>query len=121
MARERGLPFIDLARLRIGDGTRPERAAPTPETTDGIHLNPFGYWEAATALGQAFGGRGVPLWTARIEAEDDKPGVGSFNMAPITGLKRTGMGLRFESLDDRLPDPPAPEGVPEPLRPRTAG
>jgi lysophospholipase L1-like esterase len=114
VAGERGLTFIDMAKHRIGDGTRPERVAPTPETIDGIHLNPFGYWEAATVLGEAAKPQGMPLWAVWISARTSPP-VGAFNMAPLAGIEATPQGVRFRSVDARLPEPPAPEGVPEPL------
>lgn len=114
LARERGLVFVDLIRHRIGDGTRPERVASCPETDDGIHLNAFGYWQAAALLGEAIRPRSYPLWSAHVVARGE-PIEGGHNLAPITAIERTPRGVRFRSLDERLPDLGAPPGVPDAL------
>ncbi len=119
VAADRKHLFIDLARHRIGDGTRPGRVVRFPETDDGIHLNAFGAWEAATAIAEDLKPLSLPSWTGMIAAprgaDRPAPRLMTFNQAPITDLEATPKGLRFRSHDDRLPDLAPPPGTPPAL------
>ncbi len=114
VARERGLIYVDMSRPRTGDGAQPEQEAAYPATDNGIHLNAFGYRQAAKVLGEALKGRSDAPWTAHVSG-GDAPRPGPSNTAPISDLERTDAGLKFRSLEGRLPDPWAPAGVPAPL------
>lgn len=119
VAAERKHLFIDLARRRIGDGTRPERVVKFPETIDGIHLNAFGAWGAATAVAEELKPLSLPSWTGMIAApkgaDRPAPRLMTFNQAPITDLEATPKGLKFVSTDSRLPDLGPPAGTPPAL------
>jgi len=116
LAEERGYGFIDLIQARIGDGTRPERVVPTRETVDGIHLNPFGYNQAAIFLGGKLSPDRYPLWVVNAKIGTDGVKMGDIVGSQVLSTSRTSEGLSLRLLDHRLPNLVEPAGTPEPLK-----
>ena len=115
VAHQRKLWFVDLFSAGVGNGHRPDTPEFHPETTDGIHLNRLGYARAAQALMRGLNIIEPPIWNAVIDAREPAKVVPHiFNIAKITELESTALGLRFESLSDRLPVP-EPADLPESL------
>lgn len=116
VAERRSLWFVDLFSAGVGDGWRPEPEVFHPETTDGIHLNALGYARATEAVMRGLNAIEPPVWNAVIDATEPAKVVPHiFNIAKITDLESTDTGLRFKSALLRLPPPPKPSSVPEPL------
>ena len=91
VALEKDVPFIDLY-------------TPTHElmnekggqqmTTNGLHLNPYGYWAASKVMANAMLGDDAP-WNLELDA------------AAMKGIEKGGV-LKLDSVQTRLPGPPAP-------------
>ena len=116
LAEERGYGFIDLIQARIGDGTRPERVVPTRETIEGIHLNPFGYNQAAIFLGGKLAPDRYPLWVVNANLGADGVKMGDMVGSQVLSSNRTGQGLSLRLLDHRLPNLPEPAETPDRLK-----
>lgn len=109
VAEQRGLWFVDLFSAGVGDGRRTNSKEFHPQTTDGIHLNRAGYAVAAEVVMRGLNAIEPPIWNAVIDAKEPAKVVRHiFNIAKITDLESTALGLRFESLATRLPLPPSP-------------
>ncbi len=103
-ATRRGVAFIDLYTA-LGDGAK--ATPPAPLTRDGVHLNPYGYWRAASAVEQ---GLGYPprVWQVELGA-DGKPGA--VHGTRIDVQPATGAVVRFQATDSLLPVSPPPSGA----------
>jgi lysophospholipase L1-like esterase len=105
IATLRGAAFIDPSDYQIGgDG-----ANDFGHTSDGIHLNPYGYWYAAPLLTLNINGPEGRTWEADIVDEEDEPKVVRSAGVEITELERRGSGIRFHTLEDCLPLTPCPQ------------
>jgi len=73
VARRRRCAFVDLYDA-LGDGMK--AVPPAAFTSDGIHLNAYGYWQAAQALERAMG---YPprIPTVELKRSGDDPGADS--------------------------------------------
>jgi lysophospholipase L1-like esterase len=114
-ATRRGLVFVDLYDLL---GAKREAAADreapaAPLTDNGIHLTPWGYWNAAPLLEQ---GLGLPEaeWRVQLRAKPEGA-AGRAAGARVEDVRQLDerTPLRFQVTDEVLPLPPPPrDGAP---------
>lgn len=103
---ERKLAVIDLFKPVLAAFEAPSHP---PMTSDGIHLNPYGYWRMAAIMENAMG-YPARSWRVELHAAGGSPkAVG----ARITKFQaRPGPGqnfeLRFQVTDEMLPLAPSP-------------
>ena len=109
VAQATKVPFVDLfetTRYLMEESEGPSL------TTNGIHLNPFGYWAIGRILfdnlvADGEGGKASQPWELRIDA---KSGDGSGRGVEIGVLDRKAGRLRFEVEEKTGPTPPPPTG-----------
>ena len=101
LARRRGYGFVDLQNTDSSGRTRPPTS---PRTTDGIHLNALGYWYAGSAL-EAGLGWPDPVWRLSMNT---RHGALESEGTTVSRFESLPQGVRFQVLDDRLPDLPIP-------------
>lgn len=100
VARKRGYPFVDLFRLlAVSTQEKPLH----PRTDNGIHLTPYGYWEAAFALQQ---GLGIEPKAVQVNINLGK--APQTKGTKLTDYRATAKRVEFALTDDVLPVPPAP-------------
>lgn len=99
LARDAASPFIPLYDL-LGDGAqKPARKA---YTSNGIHLNDYGYWRAAEAVHLGLRWE-LNSWRLGVTDKGELH-KGSHGIA-VSGLERTPTSVRFDGRLGRLPIP----------------
>jgi hypothetical protein len=104
LAEERGLPFVDLFH---GLDSRSGSLIEAPLTDNGIHLNTYGYWRAATALADSIGPPAAK-WSVEIAADTGDVAPGELQVAEASASKT---GVRFTATAQALAVP-APQDRP---------
>lgn len=107
------LPFVNLFQPTLA--LMADSAAPKL-TTNGIHLNAYGYWAVSRMLADQVGGVTRP-WALRIDAQS--LGAGADGVT-ITQVERAAGGVRFTVKENRPPSlaPPIKGPVHPALQPQ---
>ena len=101
-ATSRGAVGVDLFNaLPTNDPLDPSRW-----TSNGIHLNPAGYWKVSGLIAPAL--TGPPPATPVVTIQG---GQATATAATVSDFTATPTGCRFQVRWDLLPDPPCPDGV----------
>ncbi len=106
------IPFVDLfetSRYLMNESSE------TPMTTNGIHLNSFGYWAISHAFFEQLSGDLCDSWQLTIDAEVKE---GSAEGVELSELVVDQQGLRFvvsENSAPSLPPPPMDGDIPAQL------
>ena len=100
-AQSRSYPFVDLYTL-LGDGK--ESSSKRSYTDNGVHLTPYGYWNASAAIEEGLGW-GPPVWNVEIDVADNGLAASGTKLGRVLLANSK---LSFEALDSVLPPPPGP-------------
>lgn len=127
VAHDRGLGFVDLLAAGVGDGLSAS-GNPRAQTDDGIHLNAYGYQQAARTLGEVMGygiANAVPAavqqairevgeeltphgplpWALRVRVQGKSHlEIAGFEFAGLSVQISEPGSLGFQVEDNRLPD-----------------
>ncbi len=96
VAAAQELPFVNLFRPTLA--LMADAAAPKL-TTNGVHLNAYGYWAVSRILAEGIA-PATPPWALRIDASAPRAtGAG----VTITQLETAAAGVRFTVKEDRPP------------------
>lgn len=104
LADERGYPFVDLFHTLAQPSDEPPAY---PLTENGIHLNEYGYWQAAHTLADELG---LPAAECSLSIAAGQEALQSRGIE-VTALQRSGEAIRFKATALQLPSPP-PDGAP---------
>jgi len=100
-AQSRSYPFVDLYTL-LGDGK--ESSSKRSYTDNGVHLTPYGYWNASAAIEEGLGWN--PLaWNVEIDVADKGLAASGTKLSKVDLAPDK---ASFETLDQVLPPPPGP-------------
>ncbi|MBT6461678.1 MAG: SGNH/GDSL hydrolase family protein [Opitutae bacterium] len=108
LAKERGLPVIDLFRA-MGEGRWPLARSPANLTDNGLHMTSYGYWAAAQTVVKALG-QDIRPWTATIYP-DRKTSI--TKRAKVSHLKTGKDQVIFTLTTENLTSPPDPRHTPK--------
>ena len=107
VAAEMKIPFIDLY---TPSATLMESTEDTRMTTNGIHLNRFGYWSVSNWLFNGLMRRGQgerKAWRLQVDA---KTGTLNGEGAELSGFAMAGQDFSFEVMEELYPSLPPPMG-----------
>lgn len=105
---ERKYPVIDLFHPVLDAFKSSGRPA---MTSDGIHLNAYGYWRVAGILEQAMG---YPAreWRVELNAKDGPSKAVGTRVGKLKATPGNKLEVRFETADAMLPAAPPPANAP---------